>query len=512
MLDNYVSYLKKNGLVVDLIAHISIPIIISVPTGTLLAFRLFYVNGGLDDLEHIKGPCLYTGKPAFSHASSHFKKEVKSKDRGNSIALHPKVKISLTRELGNLFVYGQQGSGKSVVLKPIISQVLQRGDRAVIYDQKREYTTIFGGPNAILISPTDKRGYAWDVGQDVKTIEQAESLAECFIISKGEEAEFWYRGARSILTGCIVACIHESGQWGWSDLRNMLNKPILEMRSAVESCYPDCLKCLEVDSKGTQSFMTILGTELGWLNHLSKAWASNQKKRFSVTGWVKGNNRKNVLLIPNDPLHSTISGPLCNAIITLLSKHILSLNDSRSRRIWYCLDELGNLPRCEALFSIMTLGRSKGVRVLAGTQTTSQLETIYGSKGAETLLALFANVVCLRLGAAGQSACQASHTFGKRTVIDKVESFDDKGQRSVSRQRKDVLVVTPEQIVHLPQSGRDGVHGFLSVAGWEGVYKLTWPIISLEKKARAYVPADWLTQSAGKSQGRRLRRGSRVEC
>ncbi|MEO9523013.1 type IV secretion system DNA-binding domain-containing protein [Marinobacter alexandrii] len=497
-LNGYYEYLHSNGFLLDFWLHALIPAMIAIPLGFYISYKIIYVEGGVEDHQHKSGPRLYVGNRAISHSKSCLNKEVSRREGARGLRLHPGIAISAEGEVGNLFVYGQQGSGKSVVIKPIVEQIIDRQDKVLIYDQKREYTALFGGKNAVLVSPTDKRGFVWDIGKDVETPEQAKLFADCLIESRGGE-EFWFQGARIILTGCVIAAIRQSEHWGWADLRDVLDKPIAEIKRLFERYYPEGVKLVEEDSKTTQGFMTIIGSQLAWISDLSKLWPKDSKRRFSVRSWVNNKSAKKVLLIANDPLNSAVSAPLCNAIVTLSTRHVLSLGDSARRRIWFCLDELGNLPRCDALLQLMSLGRSKGACVVAGTQSTSQLVTIYGESQTETLLTLFANIICLRLGASGKSASRAGESFGRRTIVENVSNIDNAGNKSISNQQKDIPLVTREEIVHLSAT-KKGVSGFMSIAGWGAVYRLVWPFHRLEKKYPEYVPVDRRPRSTGKRQ------------
>jgi hypothetical protein len=486
--------------------HLAIPLLGAAVAAITLAHR-FYVPGGRDVAKHIDGPQLFSGRRARRHARAACRREL----TGNAIAgvaLHPHVPLPIQRELGNLLVIGQQGSGKSVVLKPLIHQIITRGDRVLIYDEKREYTPLFfKQKSTALLSPPDARSMNWDIANDATTPELARLIADQ-LIHISEQDSFWSDGARLILTGCI--CILNARQprrWGWPDLRDTLVLPEAELLAGFIAHYPRAARLVKEQSKTTDGFLMTIAARLDWIDTLATAWPDRRQQPFSIRRWLTDETAPKVIIVPNDPRYAAVSGPLCNALLSLMTAHSLALPDSDSRRIWFALDELGNLPTCSALLKWLPLGRSKGARTLAGFQSLSQLKELYGEHGAETLLSLFATVIALRCGAVGGSAQAAAEAFGKRIVERPVVTLGHDGKRSTTYQRSDPEpVIRPDDLVQLPQANKRGVQGFLSVAGWQAVYRLVWPYPKLPQVAAPYLPAAWLRPTAAPTPPNRRNR------
>src|SRR5690606_17958141 len=148
-----------------------------------------------------------------------------------------------------------------------------------------------------------------------------------------------------------------------------------ELKQLLAGCHPSASKLIEEESKTTQGFMTVLATQVGWMETLARAWPSSHESSFSISEWIAGTTSIDSVIIANDPRYSAISGPLCNAFVSLATRQLLAMPDCDERRIWFCLDELGNLPKCPSLLKLLTLGRSKGARTIAGVQSVSQLRS-----------------------------------------------------------------------------------------------------------------------------------------
>jgi type IV secretory pathway TraG/TraD family ATPase VirD4 len=226
---------------------------------------------------------------------------------------------------------------------------------------------------------------------------------------------------------------------------------------------------------------------LSWLPDLASQWEKCPTS-FSLKTWQSAQNL-NRIIVAGNPMCYEMSAAICSALLSLLANKIIASPDSDTQKFWFVLDELGNMPKTESLKKLLTLGRSKGVRTIAGTQAVSQLLSVYGKDDAETILSLFSNVITLRTGPIGDSAKVASKSMGSKRVEQRVKSFDSSGKESISFQHSEMPVVNAEKIIHLPRSNRS-VFGYLLINGYESVYRLDWPIQKRLKIAEAFIPME----------------------
>nr|WP_024592949.1 type IV secretion system DNA-binding domain-containing protein [Pseudoalteromonas sp. TB13] len=153
------------------------------------------------------------------------KREAKQGHKTKGLKLHPKLQISKARESGNILVVGNQGTGKTVFIAPLIGQVIDREERAFIYDEKREFTALFyKEKSTVLLAPWDTRGTAWDIQSDANNASQAQLIAEQLIPESHDP--LWSNGARMLFTGMIEILNHTQTRWGWS-------KPVLSKSSQI---------------------------------------------------------------------------------------------------------------------------------------------------------------------------------------------------------------------------------------------------------------------------------------
>lgn len=502
----YWDLLGQHGYQLDFLIHTSIPLIASSAI-SMKAFLILTTDvRGVDNVRHISGPRLYEGKNAFRHAMKQFRKELKH-DKKHGIRLHPRVPITIKRELGNISVVGKQGAGKSVIIKYLLSLILLRLDKALVFDVKREYIPYLYDQNAALVGHSDSRSKTWHIAMDASTPERA-LLCSTHLVNLESDDPMWTDGARLILAGSMCALNATHGtNWGWPDLQRALEWEKDELIANIKKYYPRAKRVVVEHCRTTDSFLVTLTSRLGWVATLAEAWPDHNHQPFSIRNWVLDQHAPKIVVVVNDAQHEAISGPMCAAFLSLMTAEVLSQPDSDTRRIWFVLDELASFPKCSALEDWLSKGRSKGARTIAGYQSYSQLDSIYGEYDAQTIVSLFSNVIGLQCGAAGGSAERTARGFGERVVERPVVSVNGNGEISTTFQRSTEPLVRAEDLVHLDQPDANGVEGFLCVGGTNSVYRLKWPYPSLISKANAFEQADLLIKPT--SQATHTRRNRR---
>lgn len=457
---------------------------ISVSSGVIWWFLIRNDDDSL--FTHLNGPKLLKHQLA----QKHFAKKCKA-EKPKGLLIHPKICLSAIREFGNFLIWGMQGGGKSNLIKWLVSQLIVRGDRTVIYDIKGEYTEIFYDEKCVLLSPRDDRSINWNLGQDITNIGLAEVFAEAVISSSAVNETFWVDSARLVVIGVIVGLIKEHKPWSWSELAKRLFCDDAELAAWLKKYHPQAATLINPDDKTTASIRSMVATQLAWINSVENVNPKNPV--FSIKDWLSTSDR-NVLIVQGDLTAPWMSAALITSFLAILSNYVLSGPDS-DRNIWLVLDELATLNKSKSFQNWLAVGRSKGARTIAGVQLLSQLESIYRKDDANTILGLFSNVVTFKLAPNGESAQKASSAMGQRRVEYRTESINDKGEKNYSLQQENVPVVTAEHIIHLPlPSLKSGIEGFLLIGGADAVYHLRWPINTFPKVAPAVVLSSVLTE------------------
>ncbi|EHR0552684.1 type IV secretion system DNA-binding domain-containing protein [Vibrio parahaemolyticus] len=474
-----------------IIQYVLTPFILSFSVSLLFVVFCIKSRQTEKQLSHVSGPKLYLGKKAIKHARTMHKKDLKlSSITSSGVNVHPKIKITLAREQNNFLILGTTGSGKSTVFKPLVKQAIERGDNAVIYDEKGEYTeSFYRKETSVLIAPWDERGAKWNISHDIKSKQDAELFAQCLIPNSTNVDPLWDQGARIILVSMLMKLINQQSRtWGWSDLYKQLTFTPEVARSIFVEHYPLANSLLEPHSKTTQSFYVHIMSKLSWIEDLAKAWPKDLRIEFILSQWVKTDTTKNIVIIQADSQYQNLGEPLCNAIVSFMTKYYLSGSYSSKRRTWLFIDEFANLPRNPSISKWLELARSNGARTVLCTQSISQLHDIYGKDETSTILNLLSNVIAFRMGAAGQDAEETANIFGQYEA--EIPNYEHRRRIGTRVERP---LVRKSDLIHLSQPTQKGVEGYMQMPGWRSVYKLRWPLFKDIKSAPKKIPANWLT-------------------
>jgi hypothetical protein len=245
------------------IVTFSVPLI-ALPTSLTMTTFLLKSYKPIPEYRHISGPRVLSGRKAIKHAKKWRRKE----SNQSGINLHPQIAISMTRELGNVFIFGQQGAGKSTIIKLMLEQLLERNDSLFIYDEKREYTEQFFTGAEILISPGDKRSAYWDISKDVTDEASAKTVASVLIQGSLQD-KFWTDAAQVVLTGVLISLMKNGGNWSWIELKNLVFSEAETLHGLFDRHYKAGLNLVEPDSKTSLSILTTLAIQLSWLPSLA---------------------------------------------------------------------------------------------------------------------------------------------------------------------------------------------------------------------------------------------------
>lgn len=340
--------------------------------------------------------------------------------------------------------------------------------------------------DCLLLSPRDSSSINWNIGKDLSTIGLAEAFAEALIPAESASESFWVDSARIVLVGVIVGLTKERKPWSWYALEQRLFGSDKELSNWLNKHHKPAATLIEPESKTTASIRSMIATKLAWLNNMT-SYVSSTPPDFSISDWLARDD-KTTLIVQGDLASPLMSSALITALMSVLSSHLLAGPDNEEQKTWLVLDELATLNKSKSFERWLALGRSKGCRTIAGTQLLSQLNSIYGQDDCNTILGLFSNVVAFKLGPNGESASKASASFGERRVEYPAVSTNEKGEKSCSFQQESIALVTPEDLIHLPQPTiKRGIDGYLLVGGSNAVYKLNWPIGEYRKVAEAVI-------------------------
>jgi energy-coupling factor transporter ATP-binding protein EcfA2 len=447
-----------------------------------LFFRFKKIDQNRTDFSYVSGPKLLE----FNYAISDATKKLKQEPGALALKIHPKLAITEQIEQGNIFISGQQGSGKSTIIKPMAKQIYKTGDISFTNDEKGEYQQ-HATENTATISLGGNIENFWNISLDIECSNDA-ILAATALIEEGNNSEQFFVDSARLILSSVIIYLHQQtpNDWTWSDLAKNLFLNDTELKNLLRKVSKPASILIQEGNKTSHSIRALLSSRLHWLSEvINLEKAANNK--WSIKELIAPESKICHVFFKPNRLLPDLSKSICNAILTLLIERWLSREDSNDKKCWLILDELGQLPKNPSIIRWLTLSRSKNGRLIAGAQNYSMIYALYAEHSTETLLSLFRTVIVMRIGASGPSAQKASDLLGEQRVVTYNQSLNEEGKLSLSTQYHDRAVVKKEMIINLPSANKTGVVGYLFIAGLHNIYKLKWPLVKVSSPCQTII-------------------------
>ncbi|ROT46751.1 type IV secretion system DNA-binding domain-containing protein [Pusillimonas sp. NJUB218] len=367
----------------------------------------------------------------------------------------------------HLMIGGATGSGKSVLLRGLAASVCQRGDRMIVIDPNGDLMSKFWKDGDVILNPYDIRSEGWSFFNEIRADYDWKRLAHSMVpMSQDKNAEEWNDFGRLLLRETARKLYQtDPVRANVMDLFRLCTiEDPGELKKFLEGTLAESLFVGSSEaSKALSSARFVLSNKLS--EHTSM-----KPGRFSIRDWLDDPAGGNLYINWREDMASAMK-PLVSAWADVFITSILSMPEDRARRWWLFIDELASLEALPSLEAGLTKGRKNGLRIVAGLQSTSQLDYIYGRTMAQTLRASFRNLVVLGGSRTDpQTAEDMSKSLGEHEVI----RPDYSVSRSVdSRNTSDRLVrstervVTPSEIQSFPE-----LTGYVAFAGNHPIAKV----------------------------------------
>lgn len=384
---------------------------------------------------------------------------------------------------GHIGIAGTTGSGKSLSLRYLLQSILPSlgqflDARAVIYDAKRDILPILHGMNLdlpiIVFNPFDARSYAWDIAGDLTDPASAMEVASILIPTRRNDAHpFFAKAARAVLAGVLrVFMLTRPKQWSLRDVVITVSDPAI--LKSVLSQTPAGQKLLAQYSEPETVFLNTLqtiATEFATLEPIAALWASSPRK-ITLREWVTS---KSILVLGSDWEYSEAMKSVNRLIFRRLTQLVLNASESRDRRTWFVIDELKEAGQLDGLTSLMSYGRSKGVRVALAFQDIDGLRHVFEERPANEIIGLCRNKSLLRIDSES-TARWAAQTIGEALGVEYTKSVTRSSQGDSEATTEHIYkrdAVLPSELMRLPPPDEESFTGYHIIPSI-GVFKSTW--------------------------------------
>ncbi|HGA2320761.1 TPA: type IV secretion system DNA-binding domain-containing protein [Pseudomonas putida] len=384
------------------------------------------------------------------------------------------VPIPTDVETQHFSISGSTGSGKSTAIKEMMIGPIKRRERMFILDPDGEFLSLFWKPGDIILNPFDSRTSGWNFFNEIRDPYDFERFAKSIIQkSKSNDSEEWNRYGRLLF--------QEVARKVYNTSRNPTIREVFRWTNQTEE------KLLEQFVTGTPAQAIFTGNERASSSVrfvLSDKLPPHLKMpngNFSLRRWVEDDTQGNLFITWKEGQKESLT-PLISCWVDTIFASILDLPSDPKRRIWGWIDELESLGQLPTLGDALTKGRKKGLCLVTGFQSYTQVEDVYGEKLAETLLGQHRSILALAVGRLGTGTAEKmSKAIGEHEVLRKKSGssarFGHAPTMSSSEDVKPERVVTASEMTALPD-----LEGFLALPGDRPVARIKLKPIKFRRK------------------------------
>jgi type IV secretory pathway TraG/TraD family ATPase VirD4 len=374
--------------------------------------------------------------------------------------ISPIIKLPERIVANRNFCMGRPGSGKSQLIYRIVEQLIEQNFRCIIHDFKGDFIPIFyDSKKHYIFNPLDIRHMGlndketiskkgWTLFNDLKTLNDVESFVASMIPNASHD-QFWSAAPRDILKSILIYC-KIKGKNTNNDICKMLYADADTLKNAftgVEGCEEGLQHLYNPNlSQQLKSVMSSFTSPLRYLK--------NTDGDFSIKDWIKDTEaEKRIIFVSNQADVQDTLRPLITTFFDFSTKALLSLPDdphNPNRKLFFILDEFGQLTKMNSIIQLLSQCRSKGGAAWLLAQDLKMIKEIYGENLAHTIINNCGNK--FYFGVDDESTADfISKEIGTSEIQRRKESasFDGKKMQNTTSENNDIIehkVVLPSEV------------------------------------------------------------------
>lgn len=354
-------------------------------------------------------------------------------------------------EQSHVMLTGTTGTGKTTLIRQVVAQAIERGDRCVLFDLTGHYMEAFYDPERdFVLNLNDARCQSWSLFNDCHSRSELVTAATALIpADHGSDGGFWEKAARTLF---VEMCdnLRKKGKGTNQHLCDELLKASLKkIYESLKGTVADPLISPDA-AKMAQSIRAVLNSHAESIRFLPDAGDP-----FSIKDWIKRDNGEaSILFITAQYAHLDMSRSLLTLWMNIAINTIMTLEHTRQLRTWFIFDELAALHQLPALERGLQTARSFGGAFLLGLHNFAGLRKTYGDDGAQNIISLTNTNVILRVKER-ETAEECSRLIGFRKVRTMDESYSygahqTRDASTISPTTKEEALVIADDITSLP--------------------------------------------------------------
>jgi len=329
------------------------------------------------------------------------KLQKKDKIEGAPIG-HRGAKFAEIFETQHTFISGASGTGKTILMRRLYTYYINNskyaGAKYLVHDVKGDYVQKFYNPQSdYIFNLNDSRTFNLNLFNYINTTAELKSIVASIIPQPAEEKDpIWTNSARAILEGIILYCIKTNQK---------TNRAVQQLIKLD----PESLATKLAKVEGTEDAVTFLssGSE-GQIGNIYSNFKSrvtyftslptdvDEKEELNIKDWLTDTTNNSTIFLLNDVKNKDLNAIRISVFLNIVIKELLTLTESKERKIFFLLDEFGSLQKTQAIVDLLALGRSFGARVFIGIQEIQRLYSIYSKELTSTIVNNTSSKIILR--------------------------------------------------------------------------------------------------------------------
>lgn len=396
---------------------------------------------------------------------------------------------------------GSTGTGKSQMIRAAAKIARAREQNALVLDINGELTTrLFRQEKDVMIAAHDRRSRPWSPLAEMTGIHDARRIAAAIVPEgEGSGAE-WKNYARTFVQGCLISLWSRREEKPKNSTLQWLvaEAEIDEIRGYLGNKNPAAGL---VGQGNEKMFASIRATASDALAGIFSLPYDAGFDGWSINRWVQNVDKNDSWLFVPLPSTTQENGfPLASLVAGFVVSSAMRLPESRTRRLWFFCDELGQYPQISALARALSLGRKYGLSCVHVVQTVAQLRAKYGKEGADILLNNYAQKLVYRCGD-GETAGWASREIGDVRITRKTESRSKgsgKNSESVSESEGVEKSVLPSEIQSMQE-----FYAWIRSPALESPHKYQIPAVDIGEQSQPdFIPVSQKSGEEKKSKSK----------
>lgn len=384
------------------------------------------------------------------------------------------IRIPRDSEAMHFMVTGDSGTGKSAIIRQILTQIDERGEAGVVYDSALEFLPEFYRPERgdVILNPLDARCPFWTPSDEVQHPAESLSVAESLFPEQDQLNRFFVDAPKRIFAHLLNFKPSPQELMAWMSNPQEIDRRLkgTELAAMIDSSAGP-------QRSGVLASLNMVADALKLLPR-----EEDTTLRWSAAEWAK--KRKGWIFITSKTTTRARLRPLISLWLDLLVLRTMEDGSEAKRKVWFVLDEIANLQRLPQLTAAITESRKANCPIVLGFQEKSQIDTLYGPI-AEAILSQPKTKIFL--GISGTKPAEwASDSIGKVQYERYRETRTQGGfPQSHSSETHQCEFPCEPLVMDSVIKGLEPLHGYLKHGNC--VVPLHVPYLDLEKRHKKFI-------------------------